>query len=231
VVFSWKVNKYDMSEIAVIFDMDGVIVDSERVYMEIERQMYDDLEIPVSQDEHHLFIGAAERSMWQYMKEKYHVDAEMDFLVKEERTRFLSQLDQPGKIPLMPGLLELLEALTIEGIPALVASSSSREIIEKVLHVNSIRHFFKDITGGDEVIHSKPAPDIFLETASKAGIIPELCLVIEDSENGVLAARSAGMKVVALVNHYSGGLDLSEADKTILALHELDIDGIRQVLK
>lgn len=220
-----------MPEFAVIFDMDGVIVDSEKVYQDIERQMYDDLGIPVSAEEHRMFIGAAERSMWQYMKDKYQMDAEIDFLVTEERSRFMSQLDQPGKIPLMPGLRELLEALSREGIPALVASSSSREIIEKVLRVNDIRHLFKDITGGDDVLHSKPAPDIFLETASKAGTAPGLCLVIEDSENGIRAACAAGMKVIALLNHYSGGLDLSEASKTIHALHELDTNVIRQVLK
>ena len=161
-----------MPDFAVIFDMDGVIVDSEKVYQAIERQMYDDLEIPVSTEEHRLFIGAAERSMWQYMKDKYQMDTDIDFLVKEERTRFMSQLDQPGNIPLMPGLRELLKALAHEGIPALVASSSSREIIEKVLGVNNIRHFFKDITGGDDVLHSKPAPDIFLKTALKAGYPP-----------------------------------------------------------
>jgi len=219
-----------MPEYAVIFDMDGVIVDSEKVYQEIERQMYDDLGIPVTQEEHRLFIGAAERSMWQYMKDKYKMDAEMDFLVAEERTRFMSQLDHPGRIPLMPGLPELLEALALEGIPSLVASSSSRDIIEKVLRVNNIRRFFKDITGGDDVLHSKPAPDIFLATASKADTIPAHCLVIEDSENGIRAARSAGMKVIALLNHYSEGLDLSEANKIIHSLYELNIDEIRQIL-
>lgn len=219
-----------MPELAVIFDMDGVIVDSEQVYQEIERQMYDDLGIPVTPEEQRMFIGAAERSMWQYMKDKYQMDTETDFLVKEERARLLSQLDLPGSIPLMPGIRELLEALVHDGIPALVASSSSREIIEKVLRVNDIRHFFKDITGGDDVLHSKPAPDIFLKTAAKAGIAPGRCLVIEDSENGIRAARSAGMKVIALLNHYSGGLDLSEASMIIHALHELDTNVIRQML-
>ena len=220
-----------MPEFAVIFDMDGVIVDSETVYQEIERQMYDDLGIPVTQEEHRMFIGAAERSMWQYMKDKYQMDAEMDFLVAEERSRFMSQLDQPGRIPLMPGLMELLETLAEEGIPALVASSSSRDIIEKVLHVNKIRRFFKDYTGGDDVLHSKPAPDIFLATAVKAGKDPGQCLVIEDSENGIRGARAAGMRVVALKNHYSGGLDLSEAHKIVHSLHELDSDEIRQVMQ
>ncbi|KPL16568.1 MAG: hypothetical protein AMS26_04190 [Bacteroides sp. SM23_62] len=220
-----------MPEFAVIFDMDGVIVDSEQVYQEIERQMYDDLGIPVSPEEHRLFIGAAERSMWQYMKDKYQMEAETDMLVEEERTRFMSRLDQPGSIPLMPGLRELLEALAHEGIPAYVASSSSREIIEKVLQVNHIRHFFKDITGGDDVFHSKPAPEIFLKTASKAGIAPEKCLVIEDSENGIRAARAAGMKVIALLSHCNGDLDLSEASKIIHALDELDAHMIRHMLQ
>jgi HAD superfamily hydrolase (TIGR01509 family) len=229
--FTWKANNYNMAEFAVIFDMDGVIVDSEQVYQDIERQMYDDLGIPVTAEEHRQFIGAAERIMWQYMKDKYRMDAETDLLVKEERTRFMSMVDQPGSIPLMPGLLPLLEALAREGIPALVASSSSREIIEKVLRVNEIRHFFTDITGGDDVLHSKPAPDIFLETAGKAGMSADRCLVIEDSENGIKAARSAGMKVIALFGRDSDNLDLSEASQIIHSFDELNISAISRLLQ
>ncbi len=220
-----------MPDYAVIFDMDGVIVDSEQVYQEIERQMYEELGIPVSMEEHRLFVGAAERSMWQYMKDKYKMDAETDWLVEEERSRFLSALDKPGHIPLMPGLMNLLEILDRDAVPALVASSSSREIIEKVLRVNNIAHFFRDITGGDDVLHSKPAPDIFLHTASKIDLAPSRCLVIEDSENGIWAARSAGMKVVALFSAHSEGLDLSGASMIIHALDEIDTGLIRQVLQ
>jgi HAD superfamily hydrolase (TIGR01509 family) len=229
--FTSKANNSNMDEFIVIFDMDGVIVDSEQVYQDIERQMYDNLGIPVTPEEHRLFIGAAERTMWQYMKDKYQMDAETDLLVKEERTRFMYMVDQPGSILLMPGLIELLEALDLDGISAMVASSSSREIIEKVLRVNDIRHFFKDITGGDDVIHSKPAPDIFLETAAKAGMSPDRCLVIEDSENGIRAARSAGMKVIALFGRHSSELDLSEASKIIHNFDEIDTPLIRELLR
>jgi HAD superfamily hydrolase (TIGR01509 family) len=225
-----KTNEYPMPRIAVIFDMDGVIVDSEKAYLEIERQMYDELGIPVSQEEHLHFIGAAEKSMWQYMKDHYKIPAETRALVEEERKRFLARLDTPGGIPLMPGILELLEALADDDISSLVASSSSREIIEKVLQIHRIRHFFKDITGGDEVTHSKPAPDIFLDTAAKAGLVPEHCLVIEDSANGIRAARSAGMKVIALPGQHNGEMDLSEASRIVSSLHELDAHIIRQVL-
>ena len=121
-----------MPDFAVIFDMDGVIVDSEQVYQEIERRMYTELGIPVSPDEQLLFMGTAERTMWQFMKEKYQIRKDPEELVKEERTRFMAQLDQPGRLPLMPGLMELLEELILNDIPAWVASSSSEEIIEKV---------------------------------------------------------------------------------------------------
>jgi HAD superfamily hydrolase (TIGR01509 family) len=219
-----------MAEIVVIFDMDGVMVDSERVYQEIERQMYNELGIPVSKEEHQMFIGAAEKVMWKYMKDKYQLESGTEVLVEEERNRFMAALDMPGSIPLMPGLLELLEALDREAIPALVASSSSREIIKKVLRINNIGHFFKDITGGDEVSPSKPAPDIFLETAAKAGTQPERCLVIEDSVNGIRAARAAGMRVIALLGQENGHLDLSDADRIIKSLHELTPGVIREFL-
>ena len=142
----------------------------------------------------------------------------------------MSMVDQPGRVPLMPGLIQLLQALALEGVPAMVASSSSREIIEKVLRVNNIRHFFKDITGGDDVLYSKPAPDIFLETAAKAGMSVDRCLVIEDSENGIKAARSAGMKVIALSGEQSGKPDLHEASMIIHSLDEINTSVLRNLL-
>ena len=210
--------------------MDGVIVDSEQVYQEIERQMYDELGIPVSPEEQRMFMGTSERFMWQYLMEKYQIEPDMDVLVQKERLRFMAEINQPGRIPLMPGLMELLEDLAMYEIPSWVASSSSGEIIERVLLTNNIRHYFKGITSGDDVKNSKPAPDIFLKTALKAGMDPGKCLVIEDSENGVRAARSAGMKVIALLHQQSGDLNLKEADKIIHSLHEINTAFIRQLL-
>ena len=170
-----------MSECTVIFDMDGVILDSERVYQEIERSMYSELGIPVSRQEHLEFMGTAERAMWTHMVNKYGIGRPVDELVREERSRFLSELDQPGRIPLMEGLIPLLEMLWEENIPCWIASSSSSGIIAKVLEVNNLDKYFRGYVSGDDVPRSKPAPDIFLKTAALSGSQPSNCVVIEDS--------------------------------------------------
>ena len=213
-----------MKSIAVIFDMDGVILDSERVYQEIEREMYEELGIPVTSEEHRKFIGTAESAMWGYMKNRYNFDEEISELIQKERKRFLARLSSNPGIPPMEGIEELLKKLSDRGIPLLIASSSSMEIIEAVIrHLDIARHF-SGIVSGDEVEHSKPAPDIFLTASKLINIPPSDCVVIEDSENGVKAARTAGMRVVGLVNPGSGDFDLSQADSVIHGLPEFDIE-------
>ena len=213
-----------MKSQAVIFDMDGVILDSERVYQEIERRMFDELRIPVTLEEHRKFIGTAETAMWRYMKTRYGIQEEISELVRRERECFLSRLSSSPGIPPMEGLEELLKRLSNKDIPLLIASSSSGNIIDAVIRHLGIAGYFSGIVSGDDVEHSKPAPDIFLKVSKLINIPPSGCVVIEDSENGVMAAKAAGMRVVGLVNPGSGEVDLSQADLIIHSLLELDLE-------
>ncbi len=215
-----------MKSIAVIFDMDGVILDSEKVYQEIEREMFRELGIPVSIQEHREFTGSSERAMWQKMKLQYGFRENPDELVRNERQRFLNKMNAPGGIPAVEGSTDLIHRLHESGIPVLVASSSSREIIETVLQSLNISDCFQGIVSGDDVPHSKPAPDIFLKASELAAVPPSGCTVIEDSENGILAARSAGMKVIGLQIPGSGDLDLTGADRIVSNLNEINPDLI-----
>lgn len=216
-----------MRDFTVIFDMDGVMVDSERVYQEIERTMYVELGIPVSPAEHRKFMGTAEKTMWTYLRDRYNLDNKVEDLVREERERFMKMLDMPGSIPLMEGLLPLLESLKNEGISCWIASSSSTEIIAKVLQNNNLEDFFQGFVSGDDVDRSKPSPEIFLKAARLSGTAPSRCLVIEDSENGIKAARAAGMPVIALENPDSIHLDLTNASLIIKSLLEINPDSMR----
>ncbi len=216
-----------MKDITVIFDMDGVILDSERVYQEIERSMYNELDVPVSKEEHLGYMGTAERSMWKTICEKYGLDRPVKDLVAEERERFIERLESPG-IPLIKGLTPLLEGLKAERIPCWIASSSSSGIIAKVIEINKLDIFYKGFVSGDDVKQSKPSPEIFLKTASLAGVCPSKCIVIEDSVNGIRAARAAGMKVVALKHPDGHLLDLSKANTVINSLLEIDPGILRK---
>lgn len=219
-----------MNDFTVIFDMDGVIVDSEKAYQEIEWSLYRELGIPVTPEEHRQFIGTSEQVMWHYMKEKYDFGPAPEAMMMEERRRLLELLDKPGSIPPMEGIKDLIKSLDHNDIRMWVASSSTRIIIEKVVQKLDIQEYFTGIVSGDDVKRSKPAPDIFLLVAEKAGEHPANCLVIEDSENGIQAALAAGMKVIGLLNPNSGKMDLSAADMIIENLTELSISSISDLI-
>ena len=220
-----------MNDFIVIFDMDGVILDSERVYQEIERNMYDELGIYVSPEEHRKFMGTSERAMWTYICETFRLNRFVEELVQEERDRFLGMLEIPGTIPLLDGLLPLLEGLEKQKVPCWIASSSSASIIKKILGINDLEKFFRGYVSGDDVSNSKPSPEIFLKAAKIAGTDPSRCLVIEDSENGIKAANTAGMAVVALHTSDSNGPDLSDARLVIDSLLDLNPDALQGLLK
>ncbi len=211
--------------------MDGVILDSERIYQEIERSMYEKLGIPVSREEHLEFMGTAERSMWTYMHEKYSLKRSVEDLVHEERDRLIDRLGEPGDIPLIEGLIPLVKEFKSEKIPCWIASSSSSDIIARVIQINSLEEYYRGFVSGDDVSQSKPSPEIFLKTARLAGVQPENCIVIEDSENGIKAAEAAGMVVIGLDCGIESGPDLSGARIVVSSLSEINSEVARQLVK
>lgn len=211
-----------MNDFTAIFDMDGVILDSERVYQEIERNMYDEFGIPVSHDEHMEYMGTAESWMWATVCRKHKINMDPGDLIAEERKRFIARLTGPGSIQFMEGLIPLLDSLKAEGIPCWIGSSSAREIIRAMLEVKDLGQYFMGYVGGDEVFQAKPSPEIYLKAAELAGSDPARCIVIEDSPNGVRSAVSAGMTVIALVHQADGSHTLPETDLVIDSLSSLN---------
>jgi len=186
---------------AIIFDMDGVLVDSEPFHTLIEKRQFALNGISVPEEEHQSYMGTASEMMWKEIQEKYKTGSSVEELLEQNRTesiRFFAELDH---IPVMDGLPETLANLQRKNYPMAVASSSFPEIIELILVKSDLKKYFRVIVSGEEAGKSKPAPDIFLLAAKKLGVSPENCLVVEDSQNGIKAARAAGMFCVA----YQGG--------------------------
>ena len=180
---------------AAIFDMDGLLIDSERAISKAWIEGAQALGFPLEMTDFMQVIGTAAQQSTAML---------IDLLGSEEAMRATAAraqalLPQSGGGPVFPlktGALPLLEALHAAGIPCAVASSSNvEEIRHRLGHVDLLR-YFRCLTGGDEVTHGKPDPALYLLAAARLGVAPEDCIAFEDSENGARAAQVAGVRVV-----------------------------------
>ncbi|MEO9804597.1 MAG: HAD family phosphatase [Reichenbachiella sp.] len=207
---------------AVIFDMDGVIMDSEPIHYETEFEIlkrFGVTEYPI--EEHAKYVGMRTRDLWDGHITKYGLDATSEELTVEGDEAYIGALKENDFKPIA-GLIDLLQRIKSGNIKMIVASSASRENIKLVLDKFAISDFFEGYVSSQDVKKTKPNPDIFLLAAKTLEVNPENCVVIEDAKHGVQAAVSAGMKCIGYRNQNSGNQDLSKAD-IILDSHD-DID-------
>ena len=203
---------------AVIFDMDGVIVDSEprheKAYLEIVREL--------GYEQNHgldftQYIGRSDRELWMDFVAKNRPKQPLDELLEMKR-RLVVEIIRREQ-PLFDGLPELVESLS--GRYALgVASGSERAVVDAVLALKNIRRFFSAVVTASEVKHGKPAPDIFLRAARLLNAAPADCWVIEDSKPGVAAGLAAGMRVIAITNTHPA-VELRSATNVVRTYEEI----------
>ena len=214
----------------VIFDMDGVLVNSEPIYFTVEQKLYKDLGLPVSKDEHDTFVGMSMQKIWRYLKKKYHLNEEVEDLISIHIEKMIEAIDETDDLKATPSVKSVIKMLKENGWGIAVATSTARRLAEKILQRIGILDDFDVIICGDEVKNGKPEPDIFLKACEFLNTIPENCIVIEDSTNGVSAAISAKMKCVGFKNLSSGIQDLSKADKIITHFDQLSIQECNRLL-
>lgn len=213
---------------AVIWDMDGVIIDSEPAHYEVNKSVFKKLGLNISDQEYNTYIGVSNPEMWSIIKGKHKLGHSVPELVKIQLEGNLEYLRQSNEQPI-PGVTHLLESLKRENIAIGLASSSPFEFIALVLKKFNIKEYFQVIISGEEIANGKPAPDIFIAAANELKAAPQKCIVIEDSKNGVKAAKSAGMKCIGFQNKNSGDQDLSEADLIVCSLEGLDITILKNL--
>jgi len=206
---------------AIIFDMDGTLVDTEPFNTEIEKRLFRLNKIEISEEEHQKYLGIASDAMWSEIAERNQLQIPVSELIEQnhkESYRYLSEVEQ---IPIMPGLVDLLEKLQARKYPMAVASSSTPEIIDLILKKTNLKKYFQVIVSAQETGKSKPEPDVFILAAEKLGIKPDNCLVVEDSPNGIKAAVAAGMTCVAYQSPDTDPQKQEEADAVILNYSQL----------
>lgn len=215
---------------AVIFDFDGVILDSETAEFESHRLVYDRYGVPLSPDEWCDYIGIwsedHEQSWCDRLNVRSGAGVTYEAFKAEQRRLFREVL---AGAP-MRGIRELLDALALAAIPTAVASTSSAEWVVPSVARLGLRDRFRTIVTADDVARRKPAPDVYLEAARRLGVDPRWSVAIEDSGPGVAAATAAGMKTVAIPHWLTERHDLARATLRVASAAELTIDALERLI-
>ena len=214
---------------AVIFDMDGVLVDSEPWHYEIETILFKKLGLNVSEELHHTYLGTAGDLMYSDLKERFDISMSLEELLKWDEDYRIDIFKKKTGIRPSPGIPELLKELKSSDIKTAVATSSVPGIVDIILQKCGIDSYFDAVVTTETAGKSKPAPDVYLFAAQLIGVNPSNCVVFEDSFNGIRAARSASMYCIAYQSdNPSLVLDISEADQRINSFKNINLELIRR---
>ena len=199
-----------------IFDMDGLIFDTERLFMAEKHKILKDYGYPARKEDYIQTIGLAGTQLKNKLRELYGPQYPADEISRKTRDAVNRQIEASGP-DVKPGIETLLKWFRIHGIICCVASSTKHVYVEHYLTLAGLDNYFSYIIGGDEVSRSKPEPDIFLAACARGQFSPADALVFEDSENGILAASAAGIPVVCIPDLKQPDPDIAEKAVVILA--------------
>lgn len=182
---------------AVIFDLDGTLVDSEPNYLAADQKLFAEYGfMDYTREIHSKYIGFGSKEMMEDMQQKYPINESIENLLAK-KNRYYIEIARKRTV-VFPEMLKFLQLLVSQDYPVALASGSSPEVIQTVLSITDLAKYFKIVLSAENVKCGKPEPDIFIETAKRLGIAAEECLVIEDSQYGVEAAKRASMYCIAL---------------------------------
>ena len=186
---------------AVIFDLDGSLVDSMWMWRAIDIEYLGRFGIPLPEDLQSRIEGMSFSETAVYFKEHFPIPDNIDQI--KEDWNCMAWDKYANEVPLKPGIPEFLERCREEGIKLGIATSNSRQLVENIAKVHNLRDYFSCIMTGCDVAHGKPSPDIYLAVAEGLDCPPSQCLVFEDIIPGIQAGKAAGMRVCAVEDAYS----------------------------
>ena len=213
----------------VIFDMDGVIVDTEPVHRYAYFKHFEELNISVTEPLFASLTGNSTRNVFQKLKELFTLPYEVEDLIQRKRTLFNDAFDTKTDLYLLEGVEELIKDLHHNGIQLILASSASKVTIDRVFKRFQLNQYFTDIVSGEDFPKSKPHPAIFEHAASLSKAPINECIVIEDSSNGVEASVAAGIFCIGYNSEHSKLQDLSKAQLIINHFNELSSKKIKKL--
>jgi HAD superfamily hydrolase (TIGR01509 family) len=214
-----RVNSWTKMIRAVLFDLDGLMFDSEPHSLASWEAVLKERGVTLDQLTIDSILGLRIDATARALIDRYHLPDTVQGLSDAKTEYQIAHL--ASNVPPMPGLFELLDEVERRGLRKAIASSGLRRYVEAVLRVNGLLDRFSVIITGDQVAHGKPAPDVFRAAARALDVEPQDCLVLEDAPAGVQAAKTAGMTCIAVPDHGVAQLDLSHADKVVASLQDV----------
>jgi HAD superfamily hydrolase (TIGR01509 family) len=213
----------------VIFDMDGVIIDTEPIHHHAFFTQFGELGISVPDEMYATFLGSSTRNVFQHLKRTFGLTGDLEDLLRRKRELFNKVFDEDAELDLMPGARALIEDLHRQGVQLVVASSASKATIDRVFKRFELYPYFSHIVSGEDFTESKPNPEIFNHAAALSQTPKNECIVIEDSANGIAAAKAAGIYCIGYASEHSTLQDRHLADQLVQNLSELNAEKIKAI--
>lgn len=210
--------------------MDGVIVDTEPVHNYAYNQHFKQLNIEVTPEMYASFTGNSTKNIFEKLKIQFNLADEVSTLVETKRNLFNDAFDSKEDLFLLDGVEDLIKDLYQNGLQLVLASSSATVTINRIFNRFELHKYFSNIVSGEDFPESKPHPAIFLKAAALSKTPVENCIVIEDSTNGIIAAKSAGIYCIGYDSFHSKLQDYSLADRVIKDFNELSSDKIKNLI-
>ena len=182
---------------AIIFDMDGLMIDSERVTFECYQERLKDMNLTMDEEFYKTLLGKPIKGIYQRFYDVYGNDFPIENVIQDVHQLMAERFETEG-VPVKKGLVELLHYLKDNNYKTIVATSSNRDRVDKILSQAKITEFFDDSICGDEVTKGKPNPEVFLKSCQKLGVNVDEAIVLEDSEAGIQASYDANIKVICI---------------------------------
>lgn len=213
---------------AVLFDMDGVIVDTEPLHHKAYHLMFADINIEVSASLYESFTGQATLGICEKLVANFNLSETPKYLVDLKRKHFHYLFENDTDLSLLEGVLERIKEYHNSGLTLVLASSASMPNIDRIFNRFDLNKYFAAKLSGADLKASKPHPEIFIKAAEASGHSREHCMVIEDSTNGIAAAKAANIYCVGYNSIHSKNQDYSEANLVIQDFNEISFDVIQK---
>ena len=215
---------------AVIFDMDGVIVNSEPLHHLAYKKMFEEFKLDVSNSLYESFTGQSTYSICEQLCEIFDLKVDANSLVLSKRKHFKIIFENDSSFEMIDGAMNLIKDYFENNLTLVLASSASMTNIERIFKKFDLNKFFKAKISGADLKESKPNPEIFIKAAQLAGFKKEECIVIEDSTSGIAAAKSAGIYCVGYNSLNSKNQNYDNANIVISDLNEIKFNKISKRL-